>query len=381
MTVVHLHKVTGISGSENHLLHLLSGLAHTRFTPVLMMLTDPQRGFPDREYTGRLQRAGVRVESLAIRGDFDPILVASLVRWFRRERPAIVHTHLIHADVHGVVAARLAGVPVVVSTKHNDDPFRTRRSIVWLERWLARRTDRTIAISEWIRGFTLRVTAAPDERVVTVRYGYSPTNDDEHAPVSPFAAHGVPSDAIPIVSVGRLVEQKGHEYLIRAFAAIAPAFPRAWLVIVGEGERRTALMELARRQGLADRVVFAGYRPDALQYIRCCGIYVHPSMWEGFGLVLLEAMAAARPVVASRVSAIPEVVAHGVSGLLVPPRDPEALAAALTTLLRDPAAAVRFGRAGAERVAREFSVDAMVRGTQQVYETALNGNAHVRHRG
>lgn len=365
--VVHLHKIAGVSGSENHLVHLLGHLDRRRFEPTLVMLAPGRAPSPDRQYVDRLLAADVRVEVMRIRADVDPLLVSTLTAWLRKERPAIVHTHLIHADLHGTIAARLAGVPVVISTKHNDDPFRLRAPVRALERWLARRTDRVIAISDWIRRFTIEAVATPPDKVITVRYGYS-------------APDAVESDGIELpdvgqetlVSVGRLVPQKGHEYLIRAFAAICNRFPASRLIIVGEGELRPHLTALARELGVEERLSLPGYRRDALGIIRRGALYVHPSLWEGFGLVLLEAMAEGKAVVATSVSAIPEIVRHGETGLLVPPRDVDALAAALSQLLRDSRLRCRFGEAGRVRARTDFSVEAMVSRTERIYEDCIS---------
>ena len=368
--VVHLHKIAGVSGSETHLRLLLTALDRTAFEPVFVALG--ARSADDRAYLAELRAAGVRVEVLPIRGHFDPVLVARLVSWLRRERPSIVHTHLIHADVHGVVAARLAGVPVIISTKHNDDPFRTRRLVVALERWLARRVNTTIAISEWLRRYVLATTGQREDRVVTVRYGYDP--DIAGAPELQHPCPirtGVPT----VLAVGRLVAQKGHDVLIRAFSRVRTRIPEAALVIVGAGPRREELERLIQRCSLSDRVLLAGHRPDVGAFLGASAVVAHPSRWEGFGMVLLEAMAHRRAIVASAVSAIPEIVTHGETGLLVPAEDEAALADALIRLLADPATAGRMGETGLQRLRQEFSLARMARQTEEVYRRAFAGVA------
>jgi glycosyltransferase involved in cell wall biosynthesis len=364
--VVHVHKIAGVSGSEKHLLQLVSSLDRARFDPAVFLLNGDPRA--TEEYARHLHAAGVPVWSRLIRGHVDPRLFLDLVRWFRRERPDIVHTHLIHADFHAIPAARLAGVRVVISTKHNDDRFRRRWPIVNLERWLARRVSHTIAISESLRQFLLETTRQTPQSVSTVRYGYSPLLDAESSVPPPAEVrHEVPT----ILAVGRLVAQKGHDVLLHAFARVVVPFPDARLVIVGEGEQRAPLERLTRELRLVDRVTFTGHRPNARTFMRYATVFVHPSRWEGFGLVLLEAMAAGVPIVANRVSAIPEVVDDGATGLLVPVDDSDALAKAISRLLEDPALAQRLGRTGRDRLEREFSLSRMVRATEQIYSDAL----------
>jgi glycosyltransferase involved in cell wall biosynthesis len=363
--IVHVHKIAGVSGSEKHILQLLGALDRRLFEPVFLMLARQ----PDKEqgYIEQLRDAGVRVDVLRIRVDLDPLLFLRLVAWFRRERPDVVHTHLIHADAHAVPAARLAGVPVVVSTKHNDDPFRTHPAVVVLERWLARRVDRTIAISESLRRFTIESTRTDPAKVLTVRYGYDAAVDrpvlSTPSPVSPGAA--------VVLAVGRLVDQKGHDVLIEAFARVCRRIPDATLVIVGGGEKRPALEGMVSALGLRGRVILTGHRSDARAFMRDAAVFAHPSRWEGFGLVLLEAMADALPIVASRVSAIPEIVEDGVTGVLVAAGDHVALADALLGVLLNPERARRMGRAGRERLERDFSLEKMARATENVYRGAL----------
>ena len=156
----------------------------------------------------------------------------------------------------------------------------------------------------------------------------------------------LPPDALLVGMVCRLIEQKGVVYGLRAFARIAPQFPSAHLVIAGDGPRRAALESEAKTLGVADRVHFLGWRDDAPPVLAALDVLLMPSLWEGFGLVMLEAMAQTVPIIGSAVSAIPEVMVDGETGRLVPPRDVGALAQALGELLDDEAAAAAHGAAG-----------------------------------
>jgi len=182
---------------------------------------------------------------------------------------------------------------------------------------------------------------------------------------------GMPAD-VPLVGVvSRLTEQKGHAYLLDAFAEVIQALPSAHLLVVGDGELRPALERQAARLGLQDSVTFTGRRADVPRIMMALDVLAMPSLWEGFGLVLLEAMAAGKPVVASRVSAIPEIVADGETGLLVPPKDPAGLARALLILLRHPAQAREMGRRGRQRLEQQFTATCMVEQTRAVYESLI----------
>jgi glycosyltransferase involved in cell wall biosynthesis len=187
---------------------------------------------------------------------------------------------------------------------------------------------------------------------------------------------GLSADHLFILSVGRLDPQKGHPYLIEAMRRVLQEVPQARLVIVGGAQQASEeyvadLRTLAAAPGLAGKVTFTGERTDVPQLMAACDVFALASLWEGFGLVFAEAMAASKPVVATNVSAIPEVVVHGETGILVPPGDPQALAEALIRLGRDPAERRRLGRNGYHRVRTQFTAERMVDETMAVYREAL----------
>lgn len=373
----HVFKITGVSGSENHLLTLASHLDRGRYRLTFCLLVEPE---PDlAAYVAALEAVGVEVVCLPIGADLDPFLLWRLVRFLRASRPDIVHTHLIHGDLYGTLAARLAGVPVVVSTKHNDNAFRRRGFYARLDRNLARCQDRIITISHHLKQFCVEVEGLPADKIVPIHYGL---DADAFLGCAGGAAGvraewGVPAGAPLVGVVGRLTEQKGHAFLLDAFAEVAQALPSACLLVVGDGELRFELERQAARLGLGGNVTFTGRREDVSRIMIALDVLVMPSLWEGFGLVLLEAMAASRPIVASRVSAIPEIVTDGETGLLAPPGDSARLTDALLTLLRDPARAQEMGRRGRQRLAQQFTVARMVEQTQAVYESLMAGRRRV----
>jgi glycosyltransferase involved in cell wall biosynthesis len=363
--IVHVHKISGISGSERHLLALLPRLAADRWDVSLVALGDDRHApvrRAHREIAARLSGSGVVVEAIRLRADVDPLCLSRLVSLARRAHPDIVHTHLVHADVYGAVAARLSGARLV-STRHNDDRFRRRWSSRALHRVLTHAADRLITISDALTRFVVETEGAVPEKVRRIHYGLD----------IPAGASIAPARTRERVLgiVGRLDVQKGHRYLLQALPRIRQKCEDIRLMVIGDGPLREALREEARRLGVADIVEFTGYRDDAAALMGRFDILVVPSLWEGFGLVLLEAMAAARPVVASRVSAIPEIVVDGETGILVPPSDPESLAEAVIRLLDDADLAERLGRQGRARLTRVFSVDAMTAGTEAVYDELL----------
>jgi glycosyltransferase involved in cell wall biosynthesis len=368
--IVHLSKMTGTAGSEGHLLVLLEGLRAAGLDAHLWILVEP--GNPVQDYVDRAQACGIPVERLSIRRDLDPALWRQLVTRLRAAQPDVVHTHLFHADLYGITAARRAHVPYVVSSRHNDDRFRRRLPFRLLHRWLWRQTDAGIAISEAIRQFSIAVEGAPPDRIHTVHYGLDPA--PIQTPPIARAALNLPDDALLVGSVCRLIEQKGLIYGLQGFARIADQFPAAHYVIAGDGLLRADLEAAAQSLDLAGRVHFLGWRSDAQAVLAALDLLLAPSVWEGFGLVFLEAMALGVPILSTRVSAIPEVVVDGETGWLVPPRDPDAIAAALREALSDPALLRARGEQGRQRLQAHFTAQAMVERTIVVYESLADGN-------
>jgi glycosyltransferase involved in cell wall biosynthesis len=346
MRVAHVHRIRGIGGSERHLLTLLPALAASGAEPVLIGLDDPD--WDVEPFYAELRTRSVRIPAPS---DLDPLLAPRLARALRAVGPDLVHTHLVHADVYGAVAA---GRAPLVSTKHNDDRFRLG-AYRYLERLLTRRAARVIAITEALRRFTVERVGLPAEKVTTVHYGL----DEPPGAWAPTDLE-LPGGKI-VVAIARLVPQKGVDVAVRAMAGLD-----ASLVVLGDGPERPRLEALAH--DLNVRLLLPGRVGDVASVLSRADVLVHPARWEGFGLALLEAMLAGLPVVATRVSAIPEIVVDGETGLLVPPDDAGALAIALRRVLDDPA---DYGDAGRARARSEFSVERMTRRTLDVYERAL----------
>ena len=348
MRVLHVHRMRGIGGSERHLLALLPALAERGIEPVFVGLDDPAWRADD--FYDALQVPAIRIPAPR---DVDPLLLVRVVRALRTD---IVHTHLVHADLYGGVAAKLRGARLV-STKHNDDPFRVG-PFRHVERGLSRLADRVIAITDALRDFTVDRVGVDAKKVETIHYGL----DDLPAAWGVNPPDDVPAGARVLLSVARLTGQKGVDVAVRAL----PLLPDdTVLVVLGEGPERATLEALARELGVADRVFLPGRVPDVAAWLRRATVFVHPARWEGFGLGVLEAMLAGLPVVASRVSSLPELVIDGETGVLVPPDDASALALGVAKALELPL----LGNAGRERAKREFSVARMADRTAELYRS------------
>lgn len=301
----------------------------------------------------------------------------SLFRLIRRERFEIVHTHTSKAGFVGRVAAWLARVSVIVHTPHGHvfwgyfGPGYTRL-FVWLERLAARLTDRLVMLTEGeLEDHRLRKVGQPEQYVV-IPSGVNLDRVRLEAPSREVARLrlGVGSEALLVAGAGRLIAIKGFQTLIRAFPAVAGAVPAARLVIAGEGPLRGALLEEARALGVSDRVEIREGVDGVWTVLSAGDLVVVPSLNEGMGRVVVEAMALGRAVVASAVGGIPTVVIDGDTGLLVPPEDPEALARAVAELLKSAGRRALMGEAGRRR-AEEFSLPVMEKRLLDLYRDLL----------
>jgi glycosyltransferase involved in cell wall biosynthesis len=347
--VLHVHRIGGIGGSERHLLTLLPALAERGVDVRFLGLDDTSRA-PDPFYEA-LTVPFVRVPAPR---DIDPRLALRVRRETRNAD--LVHTHLVHADVYGALGARR-----LVSTKHNDDPFRAG-TFRFVERALARRAAKVIAITQALARFQVEQVGLSADKVEVIHYGL----DELPAAWGSNPADHVRPDARVLLAVCRLESQKGVDIAVRALPDIRARHPQAELVVLGEGPQRVELEQLANT--LQVPVHLLGRVPDVAAWLRRAEVLVHPARWEGFGLALLEAMLASKPVVATNVSSIPEIVADGETGLLVPPGDAAALAAAVTRVLDRPGS---YGEQGRRRAQSQFSVTRMTDRTVALYETAL----------
>lgn len=364
LRVVHISKVTGIAGSERHLLTLLPRLNAAGLDPHMIVL-ESRAGVASRFERG-LVASGIPVQRTPIAADVDLGLTGRLTRQLRDLAPDIVHTHLLHADVYGLRAAHELGLPTV-SSRHNTDRFRRRAWVRLLNRRTMRHVHRVIAISQAVAEFVVAVEGCDPGRVVTIPYGFAMPSGSLGRVESRLGLGYADADQLVGV-VARLTAQKGVDVLIDAFAALSTTHPRLHLLVVGDGPDRTWLERRAAAAGVGARVRFTGWLDDSSAVLAACDVMVVPSRWEGFCLAAVEAMAAGRPLVASDVDALREVVVDGETGILVPPDDVAALARSIGALLADPARAARLGAAGQARAARAFPVDTMVEQTIGVYE-------------
>jgi glycosyltransferase involved in cell wall biosynthesis len=357
--VLHIGKVTKISGSENHLLLLLPALRQRGYDVRFVMLHEGEPGAA--EFRRRLTESGVPVDSILLPWAADPQAFGRLVAAIRRHRPAIVHTHLVHADFLGLVAGRLCRVPVLASTKHGFNYFRERRSFALADRTVGRLANPHIAISNGLARYLTEAEGFGESEFVVVHYGIEPGPEPPPCDVT----------APRLLCVGRLVPIKGHDVLLRAFAQARDAVPGLELELAGSGELEGELRRRVNELRLGDAVKFLGLVSSTEPHFEAAAIVVVPSLGEGFGMVALEAMERGRAVIASDVGGLPEIVVDGETGLIVPRGDHQQLAAALAELASDLPRAAAMGRAGRQRALDAFPQERCTAQTAALYDSAL----------
>ncbi len=305
--------------------------------------------------------------------------LAGMVALMRRERPDVVHTHMAKAGTVGRIAARLTGVPVVIHTYHGHvfhGYFSPRKTQVFLtiERALGRATNRIVVVGDGQRDEIAAFGVASREKLVPIRLGLELERflDAERYRGLLRRELGLTDDAPVVGIVARLVPIKAHEDFFQAALLVRQAYPAARFLVVGDGERRVELERLVDSLGLRPSVRFLGWRQDLPQVYADLDVVALASRNEGSPVALIEALAAARPVVSTAVGGVPEVVVSGQTGLTVPPSDPAALAAGVLDLLQDAQRAQRFGAQGRQHVYPRYAWTRLVEEMRGLYLEELS---------
>ncbi|MFZ1058678.1 MAG: glycosyltransferase family 4 protein [Candidatus Rokuibacteriota bacterium] len=370
-----------IGGPAIHVITLTAGLDPTRFESILVTGTEnPGEGsFLDLAVGRGIQP--VIIPELINEATLKPRDLKALValyRLIRTERPQIVDTHTAKAGFLGRLAAHLAGVPVVIHTYHGHvlhgyyGPLKTRL-LRCMERVLARMTDRIIAVSEQVKRDLVAYGVANPEKITVMPLGF------ELKPLLESARYrgglrrelGLSNGAPLVGIVGRVFPIKNHRLFLDAAARVAAEEKAARFVIVGDGVLRQKMEEHASALGIADRVIFTGWRRDLPRIYADLDVLVVSSDNEGTPVSAIEAMASGCPVVATRVGGLPDLIEEGETGYLVPPGDALALAGAIQRLLRDREAACRMGQTAQARVGARFTAERLLKDVECLYNELL----------
>ena len=368
--IVHVIHRFGIGGLENGVVNLINHMPEERYRHAIVCL----QGYTD--FRKRLQRENVAIHDMAKRDGHDPRVYWRLFRIFRQLRPAIVHTRNLSAMEVQAIAA-LAGVPGRVHGEHGRDTYDLHgrnRKYNLLRRLVRPYIGHYIAVSKDLQNWLMSAVGVKRGNISQI---YNGVDSIRFRPAqTPRAQLGPPGffdeNNIVIGSVGRMAAVKDYPNLVQAFLKLLHQEPalrdRLRLLIVGGGEARDTCLRVMNQHGVGQLAWLPGERSDIPELMAAMDIFVLPSLGEGISNTILEAMATGLPVIATRVGGNPELVQEGVTGLLVPPADPDALAQTLLEYVRDADRRHAHGRAAREIIDRQFSIPAMVQGYLSVYD-------------
>jgi glycosyltransferase involved in cell wall biosynthesis len=305
-----------------------------------------------------------------------PAAICRLARLLRHQRVDVVQTHLFDPTTVGLLAAKAARTPVGVVTRHHSDfttifhkPIHRR-----IDRWHALAADKVMAASEAVKRAMVRYEDVPEQRIVVARYGYDfRTLRPRLTPDERFGLReSMGSDRKSLIgTVARLSIEKGHVYLLRAIPEVVRHCPDVCFVLIGSGPLREELEQMVDRLAIRRHVLFLGWRADARDVLEAMDLVVHPSLHEAFCSVIIEGMALERPVIATDVGAAPEQIDHRETGLLVPPRDPGAIAAAVLELMGNRERNTAMGQEARRRVVERLDFSSMIKYYESIYANLM----------
>ena len=360
-------------GGERVFAQIINGLSPENYE--LCLVSNPGR---------ELYQSLINKEVCCIPLDFskraNPALIFKLTKIIKDKKIDIVHGQGARAEFYARIAARLAGGTKYVSTiampVEGYDVGLLRKSIYFvLDRATEMYVDRFIVVSDILRNTLITKHHIPPEKLTKIYNGieidhYDPKSTASHR-IKIRDVLGVNKDDILLGALGRMVWQKGFEFLIKCIQDVVKAHGETKVIIVGEGLLKKDLENLCRQLKVENKTIFAGFRSDIKEILSAVDIVVIPSLLEGFPMLTLEAMAMAKPIVATRIDGITEQITDGVEGILVPPREPIALAVAINKIIQDKELGRFLGLAARKKVEKEFTVEKMINETENVYHSLL----------
>jgi glycosyltransferase involved in cell wall biosynthesis len=364
--ILHFLSFPFRGGVEEHALSVLIALRNNGFAPFvaapapLLKIMEPE-----------LAAFGVRCAAIEISSPLDWRGAALLAAMLKRERIDLVHCHMATATLCALPAARMAGA-MIIETCHGREFWRKGRRVkasFWVDRQASRFVDKYIAVSNAAAQHLRQVKGISEDKIVVILNGRDltrlipPTPEETAAARAELGLHNEPT----VLLLGRLAEEKGHALLIEALKLLDSRWPSLIAIFAGTGPLEAEVRALCKAAGVTDRVRFLGYRQDLRPVLAAADMVVLPSVSEGLPLAAVEALAAARPIVATAVGGTPEVVLNDQTGLLIPPGNPAALAEAMDRVLSDRSLALRLGTSGRTFVERHFDVRTQVERTVALY--------------
>ena len=365
--VLHLIASRGIGGAERVLLTLSKNIDRKKFDLILGIFVD-QRESKDL-FWNEAKELELPLEPIKYRNPYNFLQILQLYRILKKHHPDIIHTHGYKTNILGFLAAKAFEIPII-TTVHGLHQIEIN-SLVWLSLKLLKHFDRIMVVSDQIKR-ELETLKVPSNKIKTIRN--APPNKTDGNSINPSTFReeiGVPPNAKLIGFVGRLEPVKGCSLFIRTIPKVTESFPDSYFVVVGDGTEKKSLESLTRELRIGSKVFFCGFRDDPTNVFQSLDLYVLSSLNEGIPLAMLEAMSQGVPVVATRVGGIPEVIKDKVNGLLVPPKNPDALAESILEALNNSNETAKRVVEAKKTILNEFNVEKWIEKIQKFYlETA-----------
>lgn len=370
MSATNILHITGqleTGGAERQMCELVTRLDRKKYNPMVCCLGN------DGPVGDSIREAGIRVDIVRKRRRYDVTVIPRLIEVIKREKIDIVHTWQFTAGSWGRVAARLAGLSAVIFSERRGG-FYERDYERLVDRILAKITGTVICNTRIAAQIMIKQLGISRKKVTYVYNGIGLDEFDCKSSSRQSRGELGLSPNIPVVGIiaNLRFHLKGHRYFLRAARLVVQRIPRTRFLIIGDGAIRDQIVGFARDLNLSENVLFLGQRDDVPQLLSAVDVSVLASLREGFPNAIVESMAAARPVVATDVGGIPELVIHGKTGFLVPPKDPDAMAKSIIKLLQNKRMAVEMGLQGRKRIDRYFTMDRMIERYEHIYRHLMS---------
>jgi glycosyltransferase involved in cell wall biosynthesis len=367
INILHVISKLPVGGVENQLSMILRKYDKKKFCPFVCSLSD--KGEIGKE----IEDLGIEVIPLnKLKHRFDWTIVKDIYNLIKMRNIKIVRTHQYHANLYGRLAALLAKVPCIVASVHNVYTIDKKIHRRLINRFLARFTDKIVAVSEIVKKDILKYDGLREDKVMVINNGIDTDrllSMDGNIIRTEFY---ISSDVPVIGTIGRLTFQKGQKYLIEAVSKIKEKFPKIMLLVVGDGPMKEELQNYAKTLGLNEHVIFTGSRRDVPALLAAMDIFVLPSLWEGLPNALLEAMASGKSIIATDILPVREVINSEKEGILFPSRNSSAIASSIEFLLVNKTFAVIIGNNAQKRAYSDFNITTTVDKYTNLYEDILN---------
>lgn len=366
--ILFIHQNLIVGGAEELRLTLLKHIDRGKFDITVCNIEN--NGVIGEE----IEKLGFTVMNLNRRCViWDIRIILDLYKLIKKKHYDIVQTSLFYANLHGRIAAYLAKTPVIISEEHGIYGWKARHPIfIFADKILSKITNRIIACSNSVKEFTVKQEKIPTDKFITIhncididKFSITATKEQlrEH--------YGFGKDEKIVIIVGSLRELKGHKYLLEAFKMVRKKISNVKLLIVGSGPLEGKLRNQSQLLNCEDSIVFMGLRRDIPQLLKMSDLFVLPSIEEGFGIVLLEAMVSGLAVIATKIDGIPEVVVNGITGILVSSEDSKILEHNIITLLQDTKLRTEYANNGREHVLRYFTPKSYIDKLEELYNQSV----------